>query len=107
MDQMVVALPAPVRPKRSEDDAIARAAHVKEFISEMSRYLPSDARMISCQFRGDPVSDGNWRAMALINPRQLDECANVYFCVSAMCKGKDGHWRRTKANFAGGAVPDD
>lgn len=101
MDQMVAASPLPSRRIGSASDGQGRAVHVKEFISEMSRHLPPAARMIVCQFRGDPVSDGDWRASALSNPRQLDERANVYLCVSAMCKGEGG-WRRTKANFAGG-----
>ena len=38
----------------------------------------------------------------LSNSDQLDERANVYFCVSGMRKGDDGRWRRSKDNFAGG-----
>ena len=76
------------------------------FFKEMSRYVPEHARIMACQFRGDPNSDiyGKWRARILNRVDMVDELSNVYLCVSAMQKNKRGEWRRRKENFAGGLV---
>ena len=77
-----------------------------EFFTELVRYVPQDARVMACQFRGDPASDiyGKWRARVLRRPDLVDECANVYLCVSAMKQNSRGEWRRRKENFAGGLL---
>jgi hypothetical protein len=71
----------------------------------MYRYVPDDARVMFCQFRGDPNDDarGKWRARVLSRDAEnIDTWANVYFCVSAMRKNVLGEFRRRKENFAGG-----
>jgi hypothetical protein len=71
----------------------------------MYRYVPDDARVMFCQFRGDPNEDsrGKWRARVLSRDAEnIDTWANVYFCVSAMRKNVLGEFRRRKENFAGG-----
>lgn len=77
-----------------------------EFYWEMMRFVPKDARILSCQFRGDPNSDiyGKWRARPLRDPGRIDPGANVYLCVSAMRRNARGEFRRRKENFAGGLV---
>lgn len=78
----------------------------KLFYDEMKRFVPADARIMSCQFRGDPNSDiyGKWRARVLNTPDMIDDGANVYLCVSAMRKNERGEFRRRKENFAGGLL---
>lgn len=75
-----------------------------EFYTEMKRFVPPDARILYCQFRGDPNDDvqGKWRAKVLNNPDAVDDDANLYMCVSAMRKNDAGEFRRRKENFAGG-----
>lgn len=77
---------------------------IDEFLSEMYRFVPEDARIMACQFRGDPNSDiyGKWKARVVTEAWQIDEGANVYLCVSAMRKNSRGEFRRRKENFAGG-----
>jgi len=77
-----------------------------EFFKEMLRHVPEDARIMGCQFRGDPNSDiyGKWRARTLRRASMVDELANVYLCVSAMKQNSRGEWRRRKENFAGGLL---
>lgn len=78
----------------------------EEFYAEMRRFVPDDARIMSCQFRGDPNDDiiGKWRAKVLNHPNAIDERANVYLCVSAMRRNARGEFRRRKENFAGGLL---
>ena len=77
-----------------------------DFFTELTRHVPDTARIMACQFRGDPGSDiyGKWRARVLNRPSMIDELANVYLCVSAMRKNERGEWRRRKENFAGGLL---
>lgn len=79
---------------------------IEEFHSAMSRFLPDDARIMLCQFRGDPYDDiiGKWRAKVVRNVDLIDQHANVYFCVSAMQRNARGEFRRRKENFAGGIL---
>lgn len=77
-----------------------------EFVTEMARHAPEDARVVGCQFRGDPYADitGKWRARVLSERSPIDEEANVYACVSAMRRNEKGEIRRRKDNFAGGLL---
>ena len=77
-----------------------------EFFYEMGRYVPDDARIMSCQFRGDPNDDqiGKWRSRVITRANSVDEFCNVYLCVSAMRKNARGEFRRRKENFAGGLL---
>jgi len=79
---------------------------IQEFIKEMNRFVTDDARVMLCQFRGDPNDDvkGKWRAYVLDNTEIIDQMANVYVCVSAMKKNARGEFRRRKENFAGGIL---
>lgn len=76
------------------------------FFWEMARFVPPEARIMTCQFRGDPNSDiyGKWRARVMRDPSFVDEGANVYLCVSAMKQNARGEFRRRKENFAGGLL---
>lgn len=77
-----------------------------EFCRRMLRDVPEEARVMLCQFRGDPGADlkGKWRASVLRRPDQIDQWANVYLCVSAMKKNERGEFRRRKENFAAGLL---
>lgn len=77
-----------------------------DFFTAMNEFVPEDARMMLCQFRGDPNEDikGKWRAKVLSSPEMVDEGANVYVCVSAMKKNARDEFRRRKENFAGGIL---
>jgi hypothetical protein len=79
---------------------------IDEFIAEMHRFVPSDSRVLGCQFRGDPNADiySKWRAKVIKNSGLIDEGANVYLCVSAMKRNAKGEFRRRKDNFAGGIL---
>lgn len=79
---------------------------IDEFLTEMRRNVPEDARIMMCQFRGDPNADidGKWRARVMGSTSMIDEGANVYFCVSAMRRNERGEFRRRKENFAGGLL---
>ncbi len=79
---------------------------MKEFLAAMYRYVPSHARVLGCQFRGDPNADqpGKWRATPITTVAQLDDQANVYLTVSAMQRNERGEFRRRKDNFAGGVL---
>lgn len=77
-----------------------------DFFQAMQVHAPPHARIMACQFRGDPASDiyGKWRVRVLNRPDMVDEHANVYLCVSAMQQNERGEWRRRKENFAGGLL---
>jgi hypothetical protein len=77
-----------------------------EFLAEMKRTVPSGARVMLCQFRGDPYAEqrGKWRARVINDVDMIDEQANVYLCVSAMQRNARGEFRRRKENFAGGLL---
>lgn len=79
---------------------------MKEFFEAMALHLPEEARIMLCQFRGDPEDDikGKWRARTLRDVSAIDDQANVYLCVSAMGKNSRGEWRRRKENFVGGLL---
>lgn len=76
------------------------------FFEQMSKFVPPEARVMSCQFRGDPNDDliGKWRARVLNHASAVDEWANVYLCVSAMKRNARGEFRRRKENFCGGLL---
>jgi len=76
----------------------------REFFNELGRYVPEQARVLFCQFRGDPNEDiqGKWRARVYRDPEYMDALANLYVCVSAMQRNAHGEFRRRKENFAGG-----
>lgn len=77
-----------------------------DFYWAMRQFVPDNARLMACQFRGDPNSDiyGKWRARTLNDPQGVDDGANVYLCVSAMQRNARGEFRRRKENFAGGIL---
>jgi hypothetical protein len=79
---------------------------MKDFLSAMYAFSPADARVMACQFRGDPNDDirGKWRSYPITQVTQLDDGANVYFAVSAMKKNLKGEFRRRKENFAAGLL---
>lgn len=80
---------------------------ISEFLNEMARYIPQHARLMACQFRGDPeavAGPTKWRSWPLTSVKQLDNAANVYLTVSAMQKNERGEYRRRKENFAGGLL---
>jgi hypothetical protein len=79
------------------------AAEWESFFGAMGKYVPRDARLMICQFRGDPndIEKQNWAAKTY-GPGKIDEGANVYVCVSAMKQNERGEYRRRKENFAGG-----
>lgn len=74
------------------------------FVHELRRFVPAHARLMLCQFRGDPQTPhyGKWRARVLNDTALIDEGANVYLCVSAMQQNRRGEFRRRRENFAGG-----
>ena len=66
-----------------------RKGVIKAFVAEMYSFVPEDARIMLCQFRGDPTIDGRGKWTARILRRDcdnIDPWANVYFCVSAMSR---------------------
>lgn len=79
---------------------------MREFFDEMKRFVPPEARILYCQFRGDPNDDhyNKWKAKVLNNPDNLDDLANIYVCVSAMKRNARGEFRRRRENFAGGLL---
>jgi hypothetical protein len=79
---------------------------IDEFLNAMLREVPEDARVMMCQFRGDPNEDikGKWRAYVVKDASIIDNRCNVYFCVSAMKKNARNEFRRRKENFAGGLL---
>ena len=80
---------------------------IQDFTTAMYKYVPEDARIVFCQFRGDPGDDqrGKWRARVLRRDSEnLDLWANIYFCVSAMKENMRGEFRRRKENFSGGLL---
>lgn len=79
---------------------------IDAFFDAMMEHVPEDARIMLCQFRGDPYDDiyGKWKAKVLRTTGLIDEGANVYLCVSAMRKNSRGEFRRRKENFAGGIL---
>jgi hypothetical protein len=79
---------------------------LKQFLNEMNRYVPEDAHIMLCQFRGDPNEEkqGKWVAKPLTRLDQVDDLANVYLTVAAMGKNGRGEYRRRKENFRGGLL---
>ena len=79
---------------------------IDDFLREMLREVPDDARVMMCQFRGDPNEDirGKWRAYVVKDSSIIDPRANVYLCVSAMRRNSRNEYRRRKENFAGGLL---
>lgn len=77
-----------------------------EFIGGMYQFVPREARVMFCQFPGDPNNDmpGKWVARTLTRVNQLSDDANVYLAVSAMKQNERGEYRRRKENFAGGIL---
>lgn len=92
-------------PAQSDSPTDQGAAPEIAFVQLLQSMVPPDARMILCQFPGDPdeVDDSvKWRPKVwnvdLIQPNW-----NIYLCVSAMGRGGiDGKWRRTKDCYQGG-----
>lgn len=76
------------------------------FLKAMQRDVPEDARVMMCQFKGDPNVEvqGKWRAYVVNDSSIINNRANVYLCVSAMKKNARGEFRRRKENFAGGLL---
>lgn len=79
---------------------------ISDFLNAMALHVPDDARLMACQFRGDPNAEfpGKWRSFPLARLNQLDEEANIYLTVSAMRRNARGEFRRRKENFAGGLL---
>lgn len=76
------------------------------FLGAMYTHAPEDARVMACQFAGDPNAEfrGKWVARPVTSVQQLDDGANVYLAVSAMVRNERGEYRRRKDNFAGGLL---
>lgn len=81
-----------------------RTQYAQLFFDELGRFVPEEARVLYCQFRGDPNDDiaGKWRARVARDVSNMDGWANLYVCVSAMKRNAAGEFRRRKENFAGG-----
>jgi hypothetical protein len=96
------ALDAPLLPFNQRKDSTM----IKDFIDAMRRDVPPEARIMMMQFRGSPDDDikGKWRAYVLNDIETIDQCANVYVCVSAMKQNQRGEFRRRKDNFSGGLL---
>jgi len=79
---------------------------IADFLNAMATYVPGDARLMACQFRGDPNAEfpGKWRSWPVATINQFDLSANVYLTVSAMGKNARGEFRRRKENFVGGLL---
>lgn len=79
---------------------------IEQFFKAMSLHVPTNAQIMSCQFRGDPGEEfrGKWRARVVDDLRSVDRGANVYFAVSAMKPNARGQYRRRKENFAAGLL---
>lgn len=79
---------------------------IAEFVAEMARFVPPDARIMLTQFRGSPerATARDWRAVPIRDAQKIDDEANVYLCVSAMRRNERGEFRRRKDNFAGGIL---
>ena len=82
---------------------MTRKEDFSRFADALGANVPPDARLLFCQFRGDPNADikGKWRAH-VYKEGMVDQKSNVYFCVSAMKRNARGEFRRRKENFAGG-----
>jgi hypothetical protein len=79
---------------------------IDRYTKELYRHCPEDARIIFCQFRGDPYEDrrGKWKPRILRRDADnVDEMANVYITTSFCKQNAKGEWRRRKDNFAAGA----
>jgi hypothetical protein len=74
-----------------------------EFVLELSRFLPQDARIMFSQFPGDPadVPGKSWNVRAL-SRHDLNDDMNIYACVMAMKQNEHGEYRRKRENFACG-----
>lgn len=74
-----------------------------EFMTELARFVPDDARMMACQVPGDPgkADKRYWSAKPLTREQFRDDL-NVYTCVSAMKMNDRGEFRRKEENFGGG-----
>lgn len=79
---------------------------IEDYLNEMKRFVPPEARILSCQFAGDPDEDiyQKWRARVVREVHNIDDRANVYLCVSAMQRNDRQEFRRRKENFAGGLL---
>ena len=79
---------------------------INDFLNAMALHVPDNARLMACQFRGDPNAEFpcKWRSFPLTSIKQLDEEANIYLTVSAMGKNARGEFRRRKENFVGGLL---
>lgn len=80
---------------------------IADFLNAMAQFVPDDARLMYCQFRGDPdeVDDAKkWQSRPLRATNQLDPLANVYLTVSAMKRNERGEFRRRKENYSGGLL---
>lgn len=76
-----------------------------QFIGLLEKMVPPEARLILCQFSGDPdtVDDSTkWRPKVW-KQALIQENWNIYLCVSAMGRGGVGDkFRRTKECWEGG-----
>jgi RepB DNA-primase from phage plasmid len=75
------------------------------FVELLQEMVPPEARLILCQFPGDPdkVDDSRkWRPRSY-QPFMVQDDWNVYLCLSAMGRGGVGNkFRRTKECWQGG-----
>lgn len=81
---------------------MTRTTLMAEFLSAMATSIPSSSRIVGCQFRGNPDTDGRWKVFPVTSIHNLDDDANIYLTVSAMMPGSDGEYRRRRDNFAAG-----
>jgi len=86
----------------SRSDLAERKA---KFVEAMYRYVPEDARILWCQFPGDPNNRKGWQVIPLNrNERRIDPRHNIYFTISAFNFRSDIGWRRRGETFAGGVL---
>lgn len=78
----------------------------KDLIDLLLPLVPSEARIIFAQFRGDPTQHAprKWRARVFRDESQIDPHGNVYFCVSCMRRNSRGEFRRRSENWRGGML---
>jgi hypothetical protein len=80
-------------------------AKLDEFIRATQKFVPENARLAVCQFRGDPYANiqGKWNVRVL-NEKVVDEGANLYGCVSCFNFQPGVRFDRKTDNFVGGVL---
>lgn len=103
---MSAAAPAAQKRLKTQFKTLAderEAAH--QFVGILEQMVPPEARLIMCQFSGDPdtVTDATKWKPKVWKSALVQEGWNVYLCISAMGRGGIGDkFRRTKECWEGG-----